>query len=215
MKTPFRTVLSSPLRFLLLGLSLAIIASGARLACAADATAPVQGVETALKQARPVFENQKLPASRRRRELHAIAKQHFDFPYMARESLGVHWRTLTPAQRAQYVPLFTDFVIDSFLAILQQSTVHAVSHSLTGTATITSPGYAEVHSLVKLPSLSQPLKVDYRMHRENAGWKIYDITIDGVSQMASYRNDFNSVINQSGYPALVTDLKDKRVPMAH
>ncbi|MGH8011639.1 MAG: MlaC/ttg2D family ABC transporter substrate-binding protein [Candidatus Binataceae bacterium] len=127
----------------------------------------------------------------------------------------MHWRALTSTQRAEYVSLFTNFVIDTFLATPQQGTVQAISHSPTGTATITSPGYAEVHNLVKLPSLSHPLKIDYRVRQNKGGWKIYDITVGGVSQMGSYRNDFNSVINQNGYPVLVTDLKNKRVSMAH
>jgi phospholipid transport system substrate-binding protein len=187
------------------------IAASHSARAANEANAPVQAVKATIDEATPFFENQKIPAAQRTDELHAIAKKHFDFPYMARQSLGVHWRSLTSAQRAQYVPLFTNYVIDTFLSTLQQSTVQAVSHSLTGTATVTSPGYAEVHSLVKLPSLSQPLKVDYRVRREDGAWKIYDITIDNVSQMGSYRNDFNSVINKDGYPALIKDLKEKKI----
>ncbi|MGH7934318.1 MAG: MlaC/ttg2D family ABC transporter substrate-binding protein [Candidatus Binataceae bacterium] len=193
---------------------MALIITCAPHAPAATATAaPVAVVKATLAEATTVYQNQKLPNAERTRQLHAIAAEHFDFAFMARDSLGIQWRRITPAQRKAFVPIFTNYVIDTFLGTLQHSTVEAVSHSVMGSATTTSPGYAEVHSTVKLPMLDQPLKVDYSLHHENGVWKIVDIFIDNVSQMGNYRRDFNAIVNKDGYAKLVTDLKNKNIPL--
>lgn len=47
------------------------------------------------------------------------------------------------------------------------------------------------------------------MHRRDGIWLIYDITLDAISVIANYRNQFNRVINNDGYDKLVADLKTK------
>ena len=69
--------------------------------------------------------------------------------------------------------------------------------------------YAEVHSTVLLKDQPPPIKVDYLVRRDGASWKIYDLDIDAISVMANYRQQFNRVLNNDGYPALVSMLQKK------
>ena len=69
--------------------------------------------------------------------------------------------------------------------------------------------YAEVHSVVMLKDQAQPIKVDYLLRRDSSAWKIYDLNVDAISVMANYRQQFNRVLNNDGYPALVSLLKKK------
>ena len=69
--------------------------------------------------------------------------------------------------------------------------------------------YAEVHSTVLLKDQPPPVKVDYLVRRDGASWKIYDLNIDAISVMANYRQQFNRVLNNDGYPALVGMLRKK------
>ena len=54
-----------------------------------------------------------------------------------------------------------------------------------------------------------PIKVDYLLRREGENWRIYDLDIDAISVMANYRQQFNRVLNNDGYPALVSMLRKK------
>jgi phospholipid transport system substrate-binding protein len=75
--------------------------------------------------------------------------------------------------------------------------------------TSNGPDYAEVYSTVVLKDRKDPIAVNYLM-RNNAGeWKIYDITIDAISVIANYRNQFNRVLNNDGYDKLVSIIRQK------
>ncbi|MBV8775147.1 MAG: ABC transporter substrate-binding protein, partial [Deltaproteobacteria bacterium] len=52
--------------------------------------------------------------------------------------------------------------------------------------------------------------VNYLLHQDNGQWRVYDVTIDAISLIANYRNQFNRVINSQGYPKLIADLQAKR-----
>lgn len=176
---------------------------------AAAANGPAAEVRAAIDEAAPVFQNANLPTQQKERRLREIARKYFDFDYMARSALGIHWRALTPAQRRQFVPLFRDYVMNTYLNRLQTTTVEAARKGLQDKVAYNGPDDAKVHGLVKMPQLAQPLNVDYALHKADGGWKLYDIVIDNVSTMASYRDQFNNTINEQGYPALVNELRAK------
>jgi phospholipid transport system substrate-binding protein len=142
--------------------------------------------------------------------LRQIARKYFDFDYMARSAMATHWRALTPAQRREFVPLFTDYVMNTYLDRLKTTTIEAAGKGLQDKVSYDGPDNARVHGTVKMPELTEPLNVDYAVHKASAGWKLYDIAIDNVSTIASYRDQFNKTMNEKGYPALIAQLKSKQ-----
>jgi len=52
------------------------------------------------------------------------------------------------------------------------------------------------------------------LKNESGTWKIYDVTVDAISIIANYRNQFNRVMNNQGYDTLVKDLKEKQAALA-
>ena len=157
-----------------------------------------------------MFANQQLPPNERNQKLRAIAEKHFDFAYMARSALGTHWRSLTPTQRKQFVPLFESYILGTYLTTLQQNTVEAASRALKDKVMFDGPDLATVSSEVHLKMVQEPLQVNYQLRKEGGGWRLYDIVVDNVSTMASYRDQFNKVMNSGGYTKLVSDLRAKQ-----
>ena len=125
-----------------------VLAAGysASPAVAGDAanTGPVGAVRETIAEATPVFKNTALTPQERQRQLRAIAIRHFDFVYMARSAMGTHWKTLTDVQRREFVPTFTDYVMDTYLGTLKQNTVESAGNGLKDKARIDSPGLATV-----------------------------------------------------------------------
>lgn len=176
---------------------------------------PTAMVKAVIDQATAVVRDTQTAAAERDKKLRAIAEANFDFADMARTTLGYHWRQLTPQQQAQFVPLFTSFMENVYLGKMKDYSVEKirqnVNHSnvsFTGQQ-YNGAGYAEVHSTVALQDHPQPIKVDYLLKRDGADWKIYDLEVDAISVMANYRNQFNRVLNNDGYPALVSMLQKK------
>jgi phospholipid transport system substrate-binding protein len=65
-----------------------------------------------------------------------------------------------------------------------------------------------VKSLIK-QSGGQPVTVDYRMEKLDRGWKVYDVKIEGVSMVETYRGTFNTEVQRGGIEGLLKSLRDK------
>jgi phospholipid transport system substrate-binding protein len=179
-------------------------------------TDPMSVIKTGTDQVIAVFNDQQMPLNQRREKLRSMSLYYFDFDSMAKSVLGYHWRELTPVQRSQFVPLFTEFIQDAYLSRMEQATVEKIRQEAK-TAQIKflkqsyfSSDYAEVFSTVALEGHRAPLEVNYLMHQSGGQWQVYDVTVDAISLIANYRNQFNRIINNQGYPKLIADLEAKR-----
>jgi phospholipid transport system substrate-binding protein len=173
------------------------------------APAPVAQVRTTIAEASPVFANRHLPNAVHDRLLRVIADKHFDFSYMAKSALGAYWKNLSPKQQRQFVPLFEDYVLATYLTTLQHNTVEAASRALKDNVTYENTETAAVISEVQLEMVQDPLDVKYLLHKNGRRWKLYDIVVDNVSTIANYRDQFNELINREGYDKLIAGLKAK------
>jgi phospholipid transport system substrate-binding protein len=212
-----------------LKMNLRIVALGAMLlfplAAPAGAQAPMQvsvssddataSVKTIIDQSIVVFKDRQLSAPDREQKLRSIAESHFDFQEMAKSAIGYHWKTLTPAQQAEFVPLFTTFIEDAYLSRIESYSVEKINQQIQSSMiqfikqTSNGPDYAEVFSTVVLQDRKDPIAVNYEMRHDGSEWKIYDITIDAISVIANYRNQFNRVLNSDGYDKLVSIIRQK------
>lgn len=181
-------------------------------ASSGDATA---SVKTIIDQSIVVFKDQQISAPAREKKLRGIAESHFDFAEMSKSAIGYHWKTLTPAQQSEFVPLFTTFIEDAYLSRIESYSVEKINQQIQSSMiqfirqTSDGPGYAEVYSTVVLQDRKNPIAVNYLMSQDGSEWKIYDITIDAISVIANYRNQFNRVLNNDGYDKLVSLLRQK------
>jgi phospholipid transport system substrate-binding protein len=177
---------------------------------------PMAVVKDGISHAILVFQDHQMPLAQRRHTLRNLAEQYFDFPMMSRSVLGYHWRTLTPEQRAQFVPIFTGFIEDAYLSKLQDYTVHQVQQALQAARidyikeTLDGADYAQVFTTVTLHNQANPIEVNYYLCRTQGTWKVYDLSIESISVIANFRNQFNRVINNAGYDTLLADLRAKQ-----
>jgi phospholipid transport system substrate-binding protein len=133
-----------------------------------------------------------------------VADELFDFAEAARRSLGPYWAQRTPAEREDFVGLFTALVQRTYLSKLDryssQTTFRGDSmdgdHAIARTTLAVDGGSA--------------MALDYLMHRPKERWQVYDLNIDGISVVANYRAQFNKIIRSSSYRALVTTLKARQ-----
>ena len=140
---------------------------------------------------------------RSRAELRRIALDLFDFDEMARRTLSRHWAGRTRAEQSEFVPLFMDVLERAYVGRIEAyagEKIAYVGESIDG-------NYAVVRSKILPPRRRPETAVDYRLHRRDGRWKVYDVLVDGVSFVSTYRSEFNRVITGSSYPALVDALR--------
>ena len=144
----------------------------------------------------------------RQQQLHQISDQAFDWPEMARRALAVHWRGRTPQQQQEFVDLFRDLVEGTYMNRLETATqekqdIQYVGEQIEGSRAV-------VRTLV-LTKRNQQVPLEYRLHKTDGRWKIYDVLVEGISLVNNYRSQFNQIISSSSYDALVQKMKAREV----
>jgi phospholipid transport system substrate-binding protein len=178
--------------------------AGAAVAAAGD---PMATVQETVRQVLSIVKDPSYQSSTsaRREKLREIIAPRFDFTEMARSAMGYHWRTLSPAQRDEFVGLFTGLLEASYMGKIEgykgQKIVY-VKQSEEGSL-------AQVNTNI-IPSGGEPIAVNYRLKQSDGTWKVYDVVIDQISLIGNYRNQFNRIMNSKWYGQLVSALKQKQ-----
>jgi phospholipid transport system substrate-binding protein len=141
-------------------------------------------------------------ATQRRKAVLTTASTIFDFNEMAKRSLGQHWTQRTPAERTEFIALFTDLLQHSYISKVDQ---HGSAKIVFGDERVDGE-YAAVRTTIPLSNGGQ-MPLEYLMHQANARWQVYDISMDGISLLSNYRAQFNKVIRVDSYATLVAKLK--------
>jgi len=144
-----------------------------------------------------------------------ILLPHFDFDYAARLVLGRYWRTATPQQRKDFEVAFYKFLVHSYADGMLRGNLSDRSVQVQPWRGSDSDTRTFVRSKVMLENGS-PVAVDYAMVKTKDGWKAFDVTIEGISYVMNYRNQFGPEIQQNGIDALIKRLNtesSKAAPM--
>jgi phospholipid transport system substrate-binding protein len=144
--------------------------------------------------------------AQRQERLRKIADAAFDWPDMARRALATHWRERTPQQQQEFTALFKDLVQRTYLNRLDAAAGERQDIVYTGEQTQGS------QSVVKTKVISKrqtQVPIDYRLHKADGGWKIYDVLIEGVSLVNNYRSQFNDILSRSSYDQLIERMKSR------
>jgi phospholipid transport system substrate-binding protein len=146
------------------------------------------------------------PAQKHRRfqMVKQVVDRHFDYREMAKRSLGATWNKLNNAQRDEFVRLFAELLEASYADKIDH---YAKRVRIDYTGESLDGDYAEVRTVVVRPNDRIPL--NYRMLSESGIWKVYDVTIEGVSLVSNYRSQFSRIISESSYADLVKRLRTK------
>jgi phospholipid transport system substrate-binding protein len=176
----------------------------------ADIGGPMATTKSFVDQALQILRDKNTPVIERRRQLKSVIEPRMDFTEMSRSALGYHWRSLTPDQRAQFSTLFTSFIEDAYLSKIQDYSGQQVQYLKESPL---GEGYSRVDTAIVQPG-KQSLKVAYMLEQKGGEWLVYDVTVDNISIIANYRNQFNRVINDQGFDKLMADLKAKQRELA-
>ena len=143
-------------------------------------------------------------AERRRVEIRRAADSLFDFAEMSRRALARHWTDRTAAEREEFVRLFTDLIARSYIGKIDRYAGEAIAY----TGERVDGDEASVRSQVVTAKGSQ-IPVEYRLHRVNDSWSAYDVLIENVSLVGTYRSQFDRIIKAESFADLLRRLREK------
>jgi len=140
----------------------------------------------------------------RRTAVRQAANRLFDFEETAKRALGPHWQQRTPAEREEFVRLFSDLLEAAYVGkidLYQGEKITYVGETM-------DDDQATVKTRI-VTKQGNEVPVDYRLSREKDRWRVYDVIIEGVSLVANYRTQFNKIIQTFSYDDLVKRMRAK------
>jgi len=133
-----------------------------------------------------------------------IVLPHFDFITMSKWVLGKNWRTASRAQKIGFIKAFRELMVRTYSVALLEYVDSKISYK--PLRDDVSKGDVTVKTQVETEK-GTPVSINYSLHKKKKGWKVYDISVEGVSLIANYRTSFASEIKQKGLDALIARLQ--------
>jgi phospholipid transport system substrate-binding protein len=136
---------------------------------------------------------------------------HVDFEEATRLAVGRGWKEASPEQRKKLVAEFRNMLVRTYsnaIGAYEGQTMKVLPSRVKP-----GEGEATVRNQFLRPG-GKPILVDYSMRKTDAGWKIYDIVVEGVSLVLTYRSEFDAVVKQEGVDGLIKRLSQKNAPAA-
>lgn len=133
-----------------------------------------------------------------------VAIPHFDFDRMTKIVLGKHYANATEEQRRQFTEQFKTLLVRTYSQALFQYSdekIHFVP-SIPYRDGVIVREEIEVGAAV-------PVRLEYFLSKKDNGWKVYDVRIDGISLVTTFRNSYNILISRDGLPMLIANLQKK------
>lgn len=190
-----------------------LVLAGVASAQDANSTDPAQILETAARSMLKELDANRAEYRKDPSKIDALVEKdllpHFDTEYAAKLVLGAHWRDATPEQRKRFISAF----YHSMEANYGKSLVDFTGDRLKVFPTKMDPNAdrTTVRTEVKRDNGST-VPVNYSMHRGPDGWKAWDVVIDGISYVKSFREDFGSEIDQKGLDEVITRMESGSKP---
>ena len=136
-------------------------------------------------------------------QIYKIVSPLFDFPLMAKLTLGrKNWPKLTPPQREKFTRLFTKRLKGSYL-----ENVKLYKDEKASFKPISQKKKNIIYIPMQLKSKEKETAVLYKLRKADKYWKIYDVEIQGVSILLTYRSQFDDILRRGTVKDLLSQLE--------
>lgn len=134
---------------------------------------------------------------------------HVDFEESTRLAVGRAWQQATPEQRRKLVEEFRRMLVRTYSNAIESYQ----GQTLKVLPSRGKPGGDDATVRAQfIRAGGQPLPLEFQARKTDQGWKIYDISVEGVSLVLTYRSEFDAVTKQGGIDALIKRLAEKNAP---
>lgn len=154
-----------------------------------------QDLQALLKRSQPAT-----PAQRD--TLKRMINEMFSFPELGKRALGKTWGTLKKPEQDTFVAVFRKAVESSSMKRLENYRADSTKYSVAGKGDNTV-----VTAIVWRGGKSS--KVVYKLFQQNGSWQAWDLILDDVSSLRTYKDQFTAIIAKEGFPAVVSRLRAK------
>gem|GEM_PF-5230377 len=143
---------------------------------------------------------------------------HVDFNLMARYVMGRNWNKAAQSEQQEISVLFSHLLIrfysNALINYLEKNTIQSGMIELLPFHDDPKSEYARVKTNMKVIPGAPQVRVNYSLYKTTPrGWMIYDLSVEGVSLVTSYRSSFNDIVKKEGVKGLISHLKAKNTAL--
>jgi phospholipid transport system substrate-binding protein len=169
----------------------------------AFATTPTEQIQETIQQVLSVVRNPANSQEQRKEMLRETLMPRFDWFEMARQTLGKHW-SVAAGRENEFVGAFAEFLGNSDVG----SIVSYKDEKILFVQESVESNRAQVKTRI-VPNKGEPTSVNYRLHRVQGEWKIYDVVVEDISLVFNYRSQFNRILAKGSFDDLLKQLREK------
>ena len=178
-------------------------------ATAATKTSPAEAqqfIQTLGDEAVKVLSDKAIPLSQRETNIRELLRKNFDLETIGRFVLSRYWRTITADQQAEYMGVFSEYVLKTYARRL--GAYGNERFQITSAKPLGSRD-AIVLTEIKTQAGGQPITAGWRVRDRDNIYKIIDVMVEGVSMAATQRSEFEAIVQKEGITGLIEILRAK------
>jgi phospholipid transport system substrate-binding protein len=136
---------------------------------------------------------------------------YIDFEEATRLAVGRAWSQASPEQKKRLVSEFRNMLVRTYSNAIESYQGQTLKVVPSRGGKPAGKDEATVRAQF-VRAGGQPLPIDFQMHKAGNTWKVYDINVEGISLVLTYRSEFDQVVKQEGIDGLVKRLSQKNSP---
>lgn len=190
-------------------LSIAVIYHITAASFAVASASPMEELKTSIDAMLEVLKDKALAQPDRKEErrsrISAIIRDRFDFQEMAKRSLARNWNERTADEKKEFVEVFSDLLQSSYIGKIESYTDEKITYDK---EELKKEGkYGVVGTTIITKDVNIP--IDYKLILKKDKWWVYDVVVEGVSFISTYRSQYERVIKRESYAKLIEKMKTK------
>jgi phospholipid transport system substrate-binding protein len=168
---------------------------------------PTAVVKTSVDAILAILRKPDFDIEKDRTEIKTKIKDAFDETAMAQSVLSTAWKDATPEQQNEFKSLLEQTIEDTYLDRVQAYTNESVEFR----GEDIRDNRATVNTVVVTKTANVP--VNYKLRKTSSGWFVYDVEIENISMVSSYRDTYRDIVRRSGVAGLLEQMRTKAAPV--
>lgn len=142
----------------------------------------------------------------------AAVRDFLDVEELGQRALRDHWSALKRGERAQFIRLLKEIVVQSYIRGMRARLDYQVAY----TGEKRDGDHIDVSTEIHTTRHGRPhrIRIDYLLRHDRRRWRAFDIVTDGVGLVENYRGQFNRIIAREGFHGLLDKMRLKRQELA-
>lgn len=148
-----------------------------------------------------------LDKTAKRQKITETIAARFDFRTMSQQILATNWKKANAVQQKRFIQLFSELLQESYVGRIEAYTNEKINFK----AEKPDEGRTTIETVIVTPTAEIP--VHYKMLPQQEKWLVYDVVIEGISFIRSYRSTYQDIVKKDGIDGLLNQMSDKIASM--